>query len=85
MRVEPRISELCSQASAADDPEEVRRLLGELREALREQLFHLRKTVAQTFPLSGTSRAAIDEIAFADYGQLPFIRTRSGPERLVRG
>jgi len=46
LTLEDRIRNLCSQAVAADDPQELNRILGELKLALREHTERLRVMVS---------------------------------------
>jgi hypothetical protein len=43
--LQARISELCSAAVAADDPEALERIVPQLKTALQEQIAHLRDMV----------------------------------------
>jgi hypothetical protein len=43
--LQARISELCSAAVAADDPEELERIVPQLKAALQEQIAYLRDMV----------------------------------------
>jgi hypothetical protein len=45
--LEDRIRELCSKAVATEDSVELESVLSELRDALREQLDHIRRMVSE--------------------------------------
>ena len=47
MSLDRRIRELCSQAVAAKDPDAVRAIMAELRDALREQNEDLQRILAE--------------------------------------
>jgi len=62
-----RVSELCSQVVAADDPAEFAQAVSELRAALRAQLTHLRElvyeakqTIAQLPPAPFNERRKVE-------------------------
>jgi len=50
MKHDTRIRELCAQAVASQDPDQVRRILSELREALREHINDQLRLILAEYP-----------------------------------
>lgn len=46
-----RIQDLCAKASREEDPDELHRILTELREALHEYIEEMRTSIATEYPL----------------------------------